>query len=352
VLASGDKVRRWLLLCLILALPWACARGDRDLTLAYGKAVREIGLFPVYPPREEFQIGDVYMWSQSTRDPNDTVSVYLTTLDWLRPAADRFMASRIVFRNTDSLALEDPDHSATDIPGGASTLALRGDLREPLLSRSLPIAAFPTVSADAGFTAGAGLVNVLTSLGLAGGSRTMVTLDFNDVRTYWVPTAGVLADIRADVVPKISPLIPAAQVDRDRLVRARRGAGTSSCSSGRRCGISVVTRVYLTRQINYTYRNSQIIAAAVRMAATPGTPAPTAPAVTVTVKTDNQGVIDSAHTDAQVAEARRQLDAFSAGGAQGQAFRFESWNARGVTFSSRYQRPVVVGWDGADLSFM
>ena len=78
----------------------------------------------------------------------------------------------------------------------------------------------------------------------------------------------------------------------------------------------------------------------------------TAPAVTVTVKTDNQGVIDSAHTDAQVAEARRQLDAFSAGGAQGQAFRFESWNARGVTFSSRYQRPVVVGWDGADLSFM
>ncbi|WP_139832197.1 hypothetical protein [Mesorhizobium australicum] len=322
------------------------------MTLAYGKAVREVGLFPVYPPREEFQIGDVYMWSQSISDPNDTVSVYLLTLDWLRQKADDFMASRIVFRNTDSLDLEDPDYSSTDIPEGSSDLALRGDHREPALSRSLPIAAFPTVSADAGFTAGAGLVNVLTSVGLAGGSRTIVTLDFNDVRTYWVPTAQVLNDIRGDLAPKIGPLLEAGTIDRDRLVKAKRGIATAPCSNGRRCGISVVTRVYLTRQINYTYRNNRIVAAALRIAEKPGATAPLAPSINVTVKTDNQGVIDSADIDTQLVEIRKQLDNLGANNAQGQAFRFESWNARGVTFSSRYQRPVVVGWDGADLSFM
>lgn len=339
----------WRCLCVVLALAVSgCGRpADTDLKLAYGKAVRQIGVFPVYPPREEFQIGDIYMWSQSIRDPNDTVSVYLDSLPWMRQSADSFMATRIVFRNTIPAA-NTPANNTIDLPPGPPVLAVRGDMRDPELSASLPIAAFPTVTADAGFTAGLGLVSVLSAVGLAGGNRTYVSLNFNDVRTYWVPSVEVMANVHATIGPLLSQRESIGRVERNRLVALRKGAGTDPCANGRRCGVSVVTRVYLTRQIDYTYRNTRIVAAALRRAETEAAKAPAAPAVNVTVTTAADGSLP-ADIDRQIADIRKQLAELSAGDAQGQSFRFESWDARGVTFASRYQRPVVVGWDGIDL---
>ncbi len=323
---------------------------DRNIVLAYGKAARDIGLFPVYPPREEFQIGDAYMWSQSTTEPNDTVSVYLDTLDWLRKKADTFMSSRIIFNNTGTVTEGKRYISASDIPQNGKNLVLRS-AAPPELASSLPIAAFPSITADAGFTGSLGITNVLSSLGLGGGRRTTVTLDFQDVRTYFVPNAPNMQQVLGEL-PRIGRYLNEAEVELGRLVKLRTG-NPRPCGQGRKCGVAVVTRVYLTRQINYTYRNAEIVAAALRRAQ-PGTSlsaVPAAPPVTIAVNSGAGGTVNTGDLDKQVEALRLQVDQLASGNAPGQSFRFETWSARGVTFASSYQRPVVVGWDGIELGF-
>jgi hypothetical protein len=332
--------------CLCTALSSCGAPGD--IPLEYGKNVRKLGIFPVYPPREEFQIGDVYMWSQSKSDPNDSVYVYLDTIHDLRKRADDFMRTRIVFENT---TIAEGRTTDVDVPAGSDGLVTRGELQaSDNLARSLPIAAFPTVTADAGFTGSAVLARALWAVGLAGGSRTTVMLNFNDVRTYWVPISHVTSDVLSQLALIMANYSQAGDFERARMVRLRRGA-VDPCRHGRICGVSVITRVYLTRQINYTYRNARIIAAALRSAekGVPLSKSPTPPAVTVNVTAGESGQINASDMDAQMAELQAKVDTMTAGDTQGASFRFESWDARGVTFAQTYQRPVAVGWDGIEL---
>lgn len=222
-----------------------------------------------------------------------------------------------------------------------------------MLVASLPITALPRVSADAGFTSGLGLVSLLSSVGLAGGARTTVTLDFTDVRTYWVPNVQVVSRVDAASQELLVSYADAAIRDLTRSLQLRSGKQTDPCGSGRICGLSVITRVYLTRQIDYTYRNGRIVAAGLRRAelvadngsaTRPAIP----PSVVVNVTTDADGAVDGAQTDAQIATLQGQLAALSANTDRGQSLRFEAWDARGITFRQIYQRPVAVAWDGID----
>ncbi|WP_420408580.1 hypothetical protein [Hoeflea sp.] len=342
--------RFWLIILILLPISSCSVNEQENISAEFGKAARKLGLFPVYPPREEFQIGDVYMWSQSVKDPNDTVSVYLDTIHSLASAADEFMKSRIVFTDT-QFESGTRKKISTDIPGQSSSLKTRRDLADGDLAKTLPIAAFPSVTTDAGFSAGFGLNRVLFAVGLAGGERTTVTLNFNDVRTYWVPAAHAYADIHQRHIGSVMANYSAVgRLRLNRQVALTRGANTDPCRAGRRCGVTVVTRVYLTRQITYTYRNNRIIAAALRHAQTGGDPAAgstqTVSSLAVTLDDDNQ--IDSTALSTQIAAVREQVKELSASTTNGESFQFEAWNARGVTFSSTYQRPVAIGWDGLD----
>jgi hypothetical protein len=345
-----------ILLSIALALALAaCGAAPGELSHEYGKSARKVGLYPIYPPREEFQIGDVYAWSQSRTNANDTIAVYVKTLDWLRHEADRFMATRIVFENSTATDPEKPFvRTNRDTPAGKHGLTLRGDLSPSSdLGGSLPIAAFPSITADAGFTAGVGIVRLLTAIGLAGGARTQVTLNFNDVRTYWAPNVEVAGRAIEDRNAAYRDNRDVIDFELRRMAEYRLGSGVDPCRGARHCGISVVTRVYLTRKIDYTYRNARIVAGALRTAE-PGfkrADVPAAPAVTVNVTSAN-GEIDAAAIDTQVAAIRTQLDQLTAAEGQGASLRFEAWDARGMTFASEYLRPVVVGWDGLSATIV
>lgn len=335
-------------LCVFLAVALAGCAGPGDLAQEYGKNVRKVGLTPVYPPREEFQIGDVYFWSRSRTNANDSVSVYVDTMDWLREEADRFMKTRLVFENT-TVSTSDgkPSRTARDLPGEATGLTTRGELAlSNDLPRSLPIAAFPKITADAGFTAGVGFVQLLTAIGLAGASRTQVELNFNDVRTYWVPNVKVI-DVASRRLQDIAfSNYTVGMEELERAAQARLGAGASVCGGSRECGASVITRVYLTRRIDYTYRNARIIAGAFRAAESGRrrSDVPAAPAVSINM-TGADG-----HIQAETINAiRSELDRVTAADGQGASLRFEAWDARGMTFASEYMRPVVVGWDGISM---
>lgn len=93
-------MRALLLFCCLLLLNGCASSVDEPITRAYGEAVRDLGIFPVFPPREEFQVGDVYAWSQSESDPRDNLSIYVTSLHWMRHEASSFLRSRVVFQNS------------------------------------------------------------------------------------------------------------------------------------------------------------------------------------------------------------------------------------------------------------
>ncbi len=347
---------KYICIVVFLAILVGCGQGmQNNLPFQYAKSARKVGIFPVYPPREEFQIGDVYMWSQSNKNINDTETVYLTTIDWLRHDADIFMKSRIVFSNTTVDAGKVATNS--DIPptrGSTTNLATRGDLRESDLAKSLPIAAFPAVSADAGFTGAFGLTKALIAIGIAGGSRTTVTLNFNDVRTYYVPKVSVRDKIHLDELPKILPTYTElGRIELNRLIALKRGRNVKACSAGRVCGVSVVTRVYLTRQINYTYRNAKIISAGLKrtsQAPVGGkSSGPSLSGVVVSVGSDQNN--DSAALAQQVATLQTDVNKMLSDSTSGESVQFQAWDATGLTYANKFQRPVVIGWDGPEYSF-
>jgi hypothetical protein len=318
---------------------------NSDISVQYKKEARKLGLNPVYPPREEFQIGDVYVWARRKGSLDQEVNVYMGSEHSFIHAADRFMAERIVFKPTKD---KGDKTQQVDLFRKQLTQRRQNDIR------SLPIAAFPSVSGDAGFSGGIGLLKALQAIGLAGGARTQVTLDFTDVRTYWVPKVEAVKATGNDPIsalqnvyrrnpPGILKKILEQNYERSKL----KVAGKSMCQADLDFGVSVVSRVYLTRTISYTYRNGRIVSAGLKRATVGSTLAqvPAAPAVNVSVNTT--GELDS--NDSQLAALQTQIDNLSKSQGEGDSVAFQTWDARGITFEQTYDRPVSIGWDGFEF---
>jgi hypothetical protein len=317
---------------------------NSDISVQYKKEARKLGLNPVYPPREEFQIGDVYIWARRKGSLNQEVTAYMGSEHRFVHAADRFMAERIVFQETGA---KNGGGKQSDLFGKA----LRQRKQENITS--LPIAAFPSVSGDAGFSGGVGILKALQAIGIAGGARTQVTLDFNDVRTYWVPKIEAVKATGSDPVAALANLYRQnpqgylRQILEQNYQRSKlRITGQTMCEADLEFGVSVVSRVYLTRSISYTYRNGRIVSAGIKRATTGGlSDVPSAPAVNVNIS--NSGELES--NDAQLSALQNQIDALSKSQGTGDSVAFQTWDARGITFERTYDRPVSIGWDGFEF---
>lgn len=122
---------------------------------------------------------------------------------------------------------------------------------------------FPQVTADAGLDLSSGILAPLQAIGLFGGSSTKVTLGFNDVRTYGV--SPLLAEGLAQHMVCARVGSPALATDLDfirRQAEAEDAAGPVAPFGQRRVQYRVISKIYLTRQITYTYSNVQILALA------------------------------------------------------------------------------------------
>lgn len=365
-------MQRAILLTLLLILAACGGPFDSDIRREYTTTARQLGIVPVYPPREEFQIGDVFVVSfgydpeTGEVDVEDRVDVWVGDFPEMAALAEDFMASRIVFQTSASPPTPAGQHTRQpDFYQGG--LTRRGDVT----IETLPLAAFPSISADAGFTSGLGIVRTLQALGLAGGNRTRVRLEFDDVRTYWVERTvvggarfanpagvGEPVNLRDAVSLLVVRLLDQSSLDgRNTVIDSLEQELINSRSFGRnpsgdRCtAISVVTRVYLTREIDFTYFNSEIIAAGIRRAEQGATlsEVPDAPRVTINVDNDSNGAVFQGDPDADVSLIRGQIDALGSEGGRGTGINFESWNALGITFSQSFSRPVAIGYEGYSL---
>ena len=320
----------------------SCSTIPNDIQTEYAATARRLGLVPVFPPREEFQIGDMFVVSYG-EDPNDSVNVWVGEYDQIATIANEHMNDRIVFRQTTGETTATNQLAQTDTFGRG--LSRRKDIR----IETLPIAAYPAITADAGITAGLGIAKTLAALGLGGGQRTKVTLNFGDVRTYWAPKVKVAAyegELDSAFGQAFVNSENALRRALDREIALSKNSGRNL--SDERClGAVVITRVYLTRKIIYTYSNGRIIAAGIRRAESgatiSGIPAPSR--VTVNVSNTN-GQIEQATPDAEIENLRNQIDALAGEDNQGVGLNFESWSALGVSFSQDFPRPVAIGYDG------
>lgn len=318
---------------------------NSDISVQYKNEARKLGLNPVYPPREEFQIGDVYVWAWRKGSLYQEVTAYMGSENRFVHAANKFMADRIIFHET-----------GTKGSGGKQTdlFGKRLNQRKQQSITSLPIVAFPSVSGDAGFSGGVGILKALQAIGIAGGARTQVTLDFNDVRTRWVPKVEAMKATGSDPVAALANLyrqnpqgylrqILEQNYQRNKL----HVSGKSMCEADLEFGVSVVRRVYLTRSISYTYRNGRIVSAGIKRATTGSTlsQVPAAPAVNVNIS--NSGELES--NAAQLKALQSQIEALSKSQGEGDNVAFQTWDARGITFERKYDRLVSIGWDGFEF---
>ena len=65
-----------LFLGFLLMLP-VSPRLEDDLAAKYAERVRQLGMTPVYPPREDFQVGDILLISSSADNRDETVQLFV-----------------------------------------------------------------------------------------------------------------------------------------------------------------------------------------------------------------------------------------------------------------------------------
>ena len=121
-----------------------------------------------------------------------------------------------------------------------------------------------------------------------------------------------------------------------------------------RClGGYVITRVYLTRKITYTYSNGRIAALALRLAEEGSTLSsiPNPPNLNIEI-TNTGGELTLPDNSAALTTIAEQLSNVGTTDEQGRGLNFESFSLRGVTFSQIFPRPVAVGYDGTTFSFL
>ena len=333
-----------------LAILMGCAGGSReDLRDEYSKTAREIGLFPIYPPREDFQIGDIYMASANRQKFEDLEYVRVGRLEKIRNLARLELNKLIAFDNSDIEENKINAKSQSDFDIGF--LTTRGEVAADAGKqvKSLPIVAFPKITANAGLTAGVGLTGLLESLGFGSARNTTVTLEFPDVRTYGVSKVearkyrpDILANSWANIDEGNYALQRQIILGRD---KAEKAAGPTRCVN-----MSMITQVYLTRQIVYTYSNAEILAVGLKRAEPGGTVSEVSTAPQADINLVAALTANSTNPPATAAALKSITDDFSQqSGKPGQSIQFQSWDGRGLSFSQTFQRPVVIGWDGYDI---
>jgi hypothetical protein len=325
-----------------------------DIQSKYTNRVRELGLTPIYPPREEVQVGDIFVSSGYPGKEEHEVHQYVKNLPQLVALAQANLDSRVVFTETAASATAANSSDTAELRNG------RIETRRQHASDSLPIAVFPEITADAGASLNFGILAPLRALGLFGGTRTTVTLNFNDVRTYFAPTLPAIAVAQREVCQMTQSgegaaalaVIQKAAVEEDqgRLIPE---SLTRSGLKGREIVYRIVTRVYLTRSITYTYRNGQLLALAQSnltkqdAGAAPPQPAPAITIVNITPANPAPATTDATSSQAQANEAIKALTAQNQRTDDG--FQFAGFSALGLSINRTFKHPVAIAYEAIEI---
>lgn len=342
---------------------------DRTVEEVYRDRVAELGLVPVYPPREDVRVGDVFFFSHDG-DVRNARLMLVETID-SRALVQDFLQGIPAYVETE---LQDSQikTSQTDISqrNGIQTRAEQE-------VNTLPVAAFPDITGVSARSFGIGASGAGGILGLSQRSSVYETLSFQSVRTYaadpgslWVRLQSRLRQQDpACVAYRVSQNRPVVVIDPQssesvnlcsvranhirlgiNLLRAtERSANFSNpCGNNMICGVFIVSRLYLTRQIEYTYSGAEVNELSLQIASTrqqvANTPDQTPPSVVVL-----QPESDSTDLESLLKQLGESLSEKS--GDTGNGLSGLSVDGRGISFTQIYPRPLVIAWEGLSFTF-
>lgn len=317
-----------------LALAACAALTQRDLRTEYLEQIRAIGMTPVYPPRGEVQVGDVYLTFVPANGGDDAAtSLFVGRMNSLRDQALAYLASR--------------DNVGGLMPADAGKVQI-GEMRE------LPAVNFPTITGSAASSASLGAIAPVFSGIFSVGSLDTVSMKFVDVRAFGMPylAATVSAgDFQRNVCPvllgKVSALYRELGYD-----ASRPDAGPPPCgdpkaaAQGQSCRLQLITRTYLTRDIAFKYNQKRKIGASVATS-TPlaaATPVATAPSISVNIDANTPpdtatSVINALKTPANTS-------------AQSVAAATVTETAQGLEFDQKFRDPLAIAYEAVSLSLI
>jgi hypothetical protein len=321
-----------------------CSSLSEPAGVSYAKAVTQLGINPVYPPREDLQVGDIYaVEKHSYTDRLKAKSAFIAVND-VTGEIRKYLASRYKFADTEVEAV-------TGSSADQKVKRLQQDSRDGQLlpTRSdlttLPLDGLPQIEVDSGITVGVqgqpqGLAAVF---GFAGAKTLKMSLQYGHVTSYEIPMAVAEDELRGfcgshDWMCENEYLA--------NWVNQKYQLGPGNPGYVQTAGILMVTKVYLARQIVYTFNDATLAAAVASAVGDDGKTVKAAPQVST-------AQIDKilATKDPKIMEAASDLinslntSAASNGGSQG-AFSIGVVNKQSISISEIFDRPVVVGYEG------
>ncbi|WP_424982370.1 hypothetical protein [Maritalea sp. S77] len=346
--------------CLILS---GCNQSFKEKpAVTYSRSAEQLGVNAVYPPRSDIQVGDIFaVQVTGKKDRFDRKSAFFTTTDQ-RDAIKAYLKTRYIF---DTTKLDQQDNSKigfaqSDFPSG--TAFAIGNIEK------LPIAAFPTIEIDTGLSAGASggaQVGVLqTVFGINASKNLRMRLAYNQVRSYEITIPRALHELRIFCGGQRQPALACTQSNLSQVINAKYNLAPHDEEFVRSSQLLFVSKVYLAREINYTYYDeylAALLARATQVNTSQGEEQSDAPAenngaveikpifnINTTPQNSSDSNIDTQNINERINEIETALLELAAKNSDVPTVSFgvSGYNAQSVTFKQIFQRPVVVGYEG------
>lgn len=306
---------------------------QKDLRLEYFAQTRAIGMTPVYPPRGEVQVGDVYLiFTPANGGVDEATALYVGRMQSMRQQGLDYLASR--------------DNIGGLMPSGAGGGTLTA-------MTELPAVNFPTITGSAASSASLGAIAPVFSGLLSVGSLDTVSMKFVDVRAFGVPflSASISSpDFQHTVCPvlldrktKLYRQLGYSQVPEDDTAPC---ADMDALSKGQRCDMHIVTRTYLTRQIQFTYNQKRRIGVSGSAASPLPSTTPVAPIPAVSVNIDANTPPNTATSVIDALKAPVNISSSTVGAA------VVSETSQGLAFDQQFKDPLAVAYESVTVSLL
>ena len=292
---------------------------------------------------EDVQVGDLYAVEDHTEANRlKARDAYLDTLN-MTPQIQQFLRSRYKFAET-NVDTKTISPATEIIPQRLQTDATHGAIPTPSDLQTLPISGFPEIEVDSGITVGVegqpkGLAAVF---GFEPAKTLKMSLRFGSVTSYAVRLTDAIAAVDAYCErPATSGNCGSATLAE--LINQKFNLGPKRPDRVKAASLYLISKVYLARQITYTFNDATLAAAA---AATQGSGG-NAPAISTTAIDQAVAKGDSSMISA-LSDLQKSLnDAMAKQTGEGGAVSLAAVTANSVSFNEIFERPVVVGYEAA-----
>lgn len=338
----------------------ACTQpSGSDLLTQYNQTIAKLGLQPVYPPREGFQVGDVYFRAISTLDPlspTKSRSLLVGTIPTAITFAHEYANDRILFSNSTT----NDNESISQIDFETSMDAINDeDASTKKMRSSMLTEVFPDISVTVKAGAAVGFLENFGAFLFSSGKFNRLSVSFPEVRVMHVPI-GMPGKFEA----LIEQFIGNITTETNRLHKALlfgEDATSKPCERTHyKCVYTIITKVYYVREIDFALADADALDASLLALTSLAesdkeTPRTLLPKIHIEVTgasgDDLEGKESLDVRELSVAVADTLRDALASSDAETTILSAGQQTQQVFTYKQKFKQPVAIAWDGFSVPF-